>query len=121
MTRSWVRNGPGWEEMKRRAFPWEFPFCEDYLPVSGGPGRKPEICGDEACVQAYNRCWKRDAARGIRRRNVVPEKCVAIVLPLKERKARACGHPAYMIVDGRKLCARHARRLLEKKGGGNAR
>ncbi len=42
-------------------FPWECIFCgEAKPPRARAKGKAPITCGDRACKQAYNRCWKRD-------------------------------------------------------------
>lgn len=35
------------------------------------------------------------------------KRCVAKIMPLRERKVRACGKPGQLRPDGRVLCPRH--------------
>lgn len=41
--------------------------------------------------------------------------CVVTVMPLTERKLRACGKPADKIVGGRPMCRRHSNVLLKRE------
>jgi hypothetical protein len=41
--------------------------------------------------------------------------CEAKIIPLRERSMRPCGAEARDEVDGRKLCARHARVARDRK------
>lgn len=58
--------GPGLaRKIAAREFPHECVFCGyamRYRPPNVA-GRKPICCGDPECLQAYNRCWRRDAVR----------------------------------------------------------
>lgn len=67
--RGGVRNDklPGLAQMVAAAAPGECPFCGSRRAKrKRSSGRAPLTCGDQVCVKAYFRCWRRDHDRLMR-------------------------------------------------------